>query len=231
LKRVIVAIDGPSGAGKSTVAKLLASKLGYVYIDTGAMYRAIGWKARQEGVEPTEGPELQTMLRSTEVTLRPDGDLLRVYVDGTDVTGLIRTPEMSMAASKVSAQPSVRARLLDLQRGMGKGGGVVLEGRDIGTVVFPGAEAKFFLVAAPEVRARRRYEELLAKGEQVDYESTLKDVMKRDHDDESREIAPLAKAPDALTVDTTGMGIDEVVGLLVARVEEAARGPEASPWR
>ena len=226
-KKIIIAIDGPSGAGKSTVSKLLADELGYIYIDTGAMYRAIGWKAVKEGVEPKEGQALKALCARTEVTLKRDGAGLRVYVDGIDVTGLIRTPEMSMMASAVSAQPCVRERLLELQRGMGRGGGVVLEGRDIGTVVFPDAEAKFFLVADVEERARRRYEELKAKGEAVELDRTLEEVKKRDHDDSSRDIAPLRKADDAVVVDTTGMRVREVVDFMRARVGETIKGGKA----
>ncbi|MBI5696102.1 MAG: (d)CMP kinase [Nitrospirae bacterium] len=220
--KIIVAIDGPSGAGKSTVSKRLADELGYVYIDTGAMYRAIGWKAVKLGVLPKEGPELAALCANTEVRLGLVDGEPKVYVDGEDVTGLIRTPEMSMTASAVSAQPSVRARLLELQRDMGRGGGVVLEGRDIGTVVFPDAGIKFFLVADVAERARRRYEELKAKGVDVDLAKTLEEVEKRDYDDSSRGIAPLVKADDALVVDTTKMTIDEVVAFMKARVEEAA---------
>jgi len=218
-RKIIVAIDGPSGAGKSTVSKLLARALNYIYVDTGAMYRALGWKAKKEGVEPVEGPALKALCRSTDVRLEKDGDGLKVYVDGKDVTGLIRTPEMSMMASAVSAQPSVRERLLELQREMGRGGGVVLEGRDIGTVVFPDAEVKFYLDADVNERAGRRYKEMTGKGVSVSIEDTVEDVKKRDYDDSHRDIAPLKKAPDAVLVDTTGRGIDEVVGELKRRVE------------
>jgi cytidylate kinase len=226
-KKIIIAIDGPSGAGKSTVSKLLADELGYIYIDTGAMYRAIGWKVRKEGLEPKEGPELRALCQRTEVALRREGNDLHVYVDGMDVTGLIRTPEMSMTASAVSAQPCVRDRLLELQRELGRGGGVVLEGRDIGTVVFPEAQAKFFLVADEGERARRRCAELAARGEKVDFESTLEDVRKRDHDDSHRDIAPLMKAADAVVVDTTPMGVLEVVRTMKALVEEKIRDGKA----
>ncbi|HEX9859651.1 MAG TPA: (d)CMP kinase [Nitrospirota bacterium] len=222
MKKIIVAIDGPSGAGKSTVAKLLAGRLGYVYIDTGAMYRAIGWKADRLGVEPVEGGPLRALCETTEVTLGYEDGRPAVYVDGKDVTGEIRTPRMSMMASAVSAQPSVRARLLELQREMGRKGGVVMDGRDIGTVVFPDAPVKFFLDAAVEVRAKRRHLELMEKGETAGLADTLAEMKKRDHDDSSRDIAPLKKADDAIYLDTAGMGIDEVVALLVTKVEEAA---------
>jgi cytidylate kinase len=223
--KIIVAIDGPSGAGKSTAARMLARELGYLYIDTGALYRAIGWKAAKEGVKPVEGPELQALCDGTTVELRNAGDGLGVYVDGVDVTGLIRTPEMSMMASAVSAQPCVRKRLLELQRSMGRQGGVVLEGRDIGTVVFPEAEAKFYLDADVNERARRRYEELRAKGESADLQRTVDEVVERDYNDSHRDIAPLMKAGDAIVVDSSSMTAEEVVAFMKAKVEEIAAGP------
>lgn len=222
LKKLIVAIDGPSGAGKSTVAKLLADTLGYVYIDTGAMYRAIGWKADRENVEPVEGDALSKLCDTTDVTLGMADGKTTVFVDGIDVTGEIRTPKMSMLASAVSAQPSVRARLLVLQRKMGEAGGVVMDGRDIGTVVFPGAEAKFYLDADVEERARRRHLELTDRGEPAEIGTTLAEMKKRDHDDSSREIAPLKQADDAVYVDTTGMDIGEVVAALEKKLAEVA---------
>jgi len=220
---IIVAIDGPSGAGKSTVGKRLAALLGYVYIDTGAMYRALGWKAARDGVEPVEGERLREFCKATEVELRLDGGETRVFVDGIDVTGFIRTPEMSMAASRISAQPCVRERLLELQRAMGRQGGVVLEGRDIGTVVFPEARAKFYLDADVHERARRRHEELKAKGIENDLAVTVDEVRKRDHDDSHREIAPLKKADDAIVVDSSKMSADEVVSFMAAKVREAEK--------
>ena len=221
---IIVAIDGPSGAGKSTVGKMLAAELAYVYIDTGAMYRALGWKAARDGVEPVEGESLKRFCADTTVELRLDGGEGRVYVDGDDVTGLIRTPEMSMAASAISAQPSVRARLLELQRQMGRGGGVVLEGRDIGTVVFPDAEAKFYLDADPVQRAERRFAELKAKGEDVSLTRIIEEVKKRDYDDSHRAIAPLKKADDAVVVDSSRMSAEEVVMFMKAKIIEVSRG-------
>jgi cytidylate kinase len=223
-EKVIVAIDGPSGAGKSTVGKMLARELGYIYIDTGAMYRALGWKAMKEGVALKESPQLRELCARTDVTLRQVGGELRVYVDGQDVSLFIRTPEMSMAASAISAQPSVRARLLELQRQMGRGGGVVLEGRDIGTVVFPEAKAKFYLDADPVQRAERRYAELKAKGEDVSLERIIEEVKKRDYDDSHRAIAPLKKADDAVVVDSSRMSAKEVVGFMKAKIKEVACG-------
>jgi CMP/dCMP kinase len=223
-RKIIVAIDGPSGAGKSTVGKRLASELGYLYIDTGAMYRALGWKALKEGLDLKEGKALRDFCARTEVELKRDGEGLRVFVDGNDISGLIRTPEMSMAASAISAQPCVRERLLELQRAMGRQGGVVLEGRDIGTVVFPEAHAKFFLDAAVEERARRRWLELTGKGNAVTLEQTIEEVKARDYNDSTRDIAPLKKADDAIVVDSSGIGIDQVVGIMKAKVLEIASG-------
>lgn len=228
--QVIVAIDGPSGAGKSTVGKMLARELGYIYIDTGSMYRALGWKAVKEGVELKEGPELKELCARTDVTLKQEGGEIRVYVDGQDVSPFIRTPEMSMAASAISAQPSVRARLLELQRQMGRGGGVVLEGRDIGTVVFPEAKAKFYLDADPVQRAERRYTELKAKGEDVSLDRIIEEVKKRDYDDSHRAIAPLKKAEDAVVVDSSHMSAEKVVRLMKGLVEKAAEEPGAK-WK
>lgn len=220
-KRIIIAIDGPSGAGKSTVSRRLAAELGYVYIDTGAMYRAMGWKAAELGVEPAEGKALRALCDTTDVGLGIEDGEARVYVDGRDVTGLIRTPEMSMMASAVSAQPCVRERLLELQRRMGRGGGVVMDGRDIGTVVFPDAELKFYLDADVEVRARRRQLELVTAGKKASLEDTMAEMKKRDEDDSSRPIAPLRKAPDAVVVDSTGMCVEEVVSFMKERARAA----------
>jgi len=168
-KGPVIAIDGPSGAGKSTIAKLLAQRLGYTYIDTGAMYRAIGWKAKRDGVDPADEGALAGLCAGTEVTIRHDADThQRVLVNGIDVTDEIRTPEMGMLASTVSRSPAVRARLLTLQRMLGKEGGVVMDGRDIGTVIFPHAEVKFYLDASAEERGRRRWQELKEKGMDVD---------------------------------------------------------------
>ena len=227
MRKIIVAIDGPSGAGKSTVSKLLAKELGYIYVDTGAMYRAIGLKAKRQGVEPIEGEGLQGLCAKTEVSLAQDGGQLRVLLDGEDVSEAIRTPEMSMMASAVSAQPCVRARLLELQRSLGRGGGVVLEGRDIGTVVFPDAEAKFYLDADPVKRAERRWLELKAKGMDVDFDRTIEEVHERDYADSHRAIAPLKKAVDAVVVDSTKMAIGEVVALMKEKVERLESGVKA----
>lgn len=202
-----IAIDGPGGAGKSTIAKLLAADLGLEYIDTGAMYRAIGLKTSKCGVDPADAGSLQAMLDGTDIDFI-DG---KIYLDGEDVSGQIRTPEMSMMASKVSAVPAVRKKLVALQRQMGKNKDVIMDGRDIGTNVLTDAPVKIFLSASPEVRAKRRYDELIAKGESVEYEDVLREMIERDHQDMTRETDPLRKADDAVEIDTSEMTIDEVV--------------------
>jgi CMP/dCMP kinase len=208
---LVIAIDGPSGAGKSTVARILAQRLGYIYIDTGAMYRSIGWKAQKERIDPADENALVDLCRRTEVTIKQDNSDPRFYVDGHDVTNEIRTPEMGMMASAVSKSPAVRAGLLTLQRELGKNGGVVMDGRDIGTVVFPDADWKFFLEASAEERGKRRYRELKGKGMDVDLARITQEIKDRDHQDSGRSIAPLRKADDALLIDSSLLSIDQVV--------------------
>jgi cytidylate kinase len=219
-KDLVIAIDGPSGAGKSTIAKLLARRLNYTYIDTGAMYRAIGWKAAEEKIDPADERSLEALCARTDMAIEHDGGGQRVLVDGRDVTGEIRTPEMGMMASAVSKSPAVRSRLLVLQRRLGERGGVVMDGRDIGTVVFPDAEVKFFLDASAEVRGRRRYDELRAKGMDVDLATITSEIRARDLQDSSRSIAPLCQAPDARYVDSSDLTIDEVVQTLEERIRK-----------
>ena len=215
-KGLVIAVDGPSGAGKSTIARMLARRLGYTYIDTGALYRAIGWKAKQEGIDPSDDAALQQLCSRTDVTIKHDANVQRVLVNGVDVTGEIRTSEMGMMASAVSKSPAVRARLLTLQRGLGASGGVVMDGRDIGTVVFPGAEVKFYLDASAEERGRRRWRELKEQGMDVDQAVITAEIRARDLQDSSRDIAPLKRAPDALYVDSSTMTIDDVVASLLS---------------
>lgn len=220
MKKIIVAIDGPSGSGKSTVAKRLAGKLGYMYIDTGAMYRAVALQAKRDSIDINDSAALIRLCESVKLEFVPDNGGLRTILNGEDVSEAIRTPEMSMAASDISARKEVRQALLSLQRRMGENGGVVLEGRDVGTVIFPNAEAKFFLDASLEERGKRRYKELAAKGMDVTLEQTVEDVRKRDINDSSREIAPLKMADDAVLVDSTNIGVEEVVEKMIEVVEE-----------
>jgi len=215
---LVIAIDGPSGAGKSTVARLLAQHLGYVYIDTGAMYRAIGWKAAHEGIDPANEDKLSALCGRTEVTIKKDNSDPRFYVDGLDVSGDIRTPEMGMMASAVSKSRVVRARLLVLQRELGKNGGVVMDGRDIGTVVFPDADMKFYLEASADERGKRRFLELKAKGMDVDLARITKEIRDRDQQDSGRAIAPLRKADNALLIDSSAMSIDEVLSRMLSEI-------------
>jgi cytidylate kinase len=215
---LVIAIDGPSGAGKSTVARLLAERLGYIYIDTGAMYRAIGWKAQREGIDPADEEMLAELCARTEVTIKKDNKDPRFFVDGIDVGGEIRTPEMGMMASAVSKSPAVRARLLTLQRDLGINGGVVMDGRDIGTVVFPDADMKFYLDASAEERGRRRYLELKAKGMDVDHARITREIEERDRQDSGREIAPLRRADNALLIDSSAMSVDEVLNKMISEI-------------
>jgi cytidylate kinase len=214
-KGLVIAIDGPSGAGKSTVARLLAQRLGYTYIDTGAMYRAIGWKAKRDGIDPADDQGLSGLCARTEVTIRADNNDPRIVVDAIDVTAEIRTPEMGMMASAVSKSPAVRARLLGLQRELGSRGGVVMDGRDIGTVVFPKADLKFFLDASPEERGQRRYRELKQKGMDVDLDRITREIRERDRQDSERELAPLRAAADAHLIDSSTMSIAEVLAFMM----------------
>jgi len=204
-----IAIDGPVGAGKSTIARAAAERLGFIYVDTGALYRAIGVYCAENGIEPDDAPI------KTAPELRFINGVQRVFINNADYTDKIRTPEASMQASRVSANPKVREFLLDLQRSFAKDNSVVMDGRDIGTVVLPEAEIKIFLTASPEERARRRYDELIEKGADVNYDSVLKDLIKRDYDDSHREHAPLKQAEDAVLMDTTGNTLEKSVGQIL----------------
>lgn len=214
----VIAIDGPVGAGKSTVARGLAQRLGFRYVDTGAMYRSVAWKAQQAGVDLRDRDAVAAAARSLRIEFRGDQQHQRVIVDGQDVTETIRTPEVSEGASIVSAYPSVREAMVALQRRLGADGGVVMEGRDIGTVVFPDAEVKIYLDASPEERARRRYAELRARGADVDFETLRRTEEERDRRDATRKHSPLRRAADAVVIDTTGKPVDAVVDEILALV-------------
>jgi CMP/dCMP kinase len=226
--RPVVAIDGPAGAGKSTVARRLAGRLGFTLLDTGALYRTVALASARQGVgwgDPEGVTDVaRGLVKGRRLKVSSDAaGAVCVLLDAEDVSEAIRGPEMSMGASRVSAISAVRAELLDMQRQAGEKGGVVLEGRDIGTVVFPDAEVKFFLTAKPEVRARRRCEELEAKGQAVDYETTLAEVCKRDQQDSSRAVSPLRVADDAIVIDSSDVSIDGIVDRMAARVAEWSR--------
>lgn len=214
-----VAIDGPAGAGKSTVAKAAAKELGFIYVDTGALYRTIALSAVRNGVI-NDNEKIVEMLSSITVELGHEGGAQRVYLNGEDVSELIRTPEISMGASNVSAIPKVREFLLDLQRDIAKKNNVIMDGRDIATVVLPNADVKIFLFASPECRAQRRYKELIEKGESVMYEDVLNDVNQRDYQDSHREIAPLKPSEDSIMCDTSELTLEESIQAIVNIVKE-----------
>lgn len=219
---MIVAIDGPSGAGKSTLAKRVASELGFMYLDTGAMYRALGLKALRQGVELTDEAGVARLVAATEIDLKERAGKLEVFLDGEEVSALIRTPEVSQAASRISALKVVRQRMLELQRALARRGRVVAEGRDIGTVVFPGAEVKIFLDASAQERARRRCQELRAAGQPVSIEETQREMEERDRRDSEREWAPLRQAEDALAIDSTGLSADAVAERVIGEIRGRA---------
>lgn len=215
----IVTIDGPSGAGKTTVGKLLAQRLGFTYVDTGALYRGLAVIASEAGVSADDDQGLAALCGKTSLAFRPGSDGSRLFAGERDITDMLRTPEISMLSSAVSARPCVRAWLLSVQRELGKDGGAVFEGRDTGTVVFPDASAKFFLKADPGIRARRRHQELLAKGSHVSLSEVLADMKKRDENDSKRALAPLKPAEDAVMLDSTALTIEEVVEAMLQRVK------------
>jgi cytidylate kinase len=221
---VIIAIDGPSGAGKSTLAKRLARELGFTYLDTGALYRALALKVLRQGVDLADDARMAELLSSTAIDLREERGKLLVLMDGQDVAGDIRTPEVSQTASKASALGSVRARLLDLQRDLAKRASVVAEGRDIGTVVFPDADVKIFLDASMGERARRRYQELRAAGRSVQLEETLREMEERDKRDSERDLAPLCQAADAVRVDSSAVDAEQVAAIVLDLVNQRKAG-------
>lgn len=220
MKTVSIAIDGPSGAGKSSLAKALARELGFIYVDTGALYRSVGYQVLKRGGDQSDSAFVKKLLPNLKVELKYIDGNQRVFVNNQDVSDMIRTPEVSMAASAVSAIPAVREFLFDLQRETAKKNNVVMDGRDIGTVVLPDADIKIFLTASPEERARRRFRELKEKGIEASFEDVLADMIKRDYDDANRQTAPLRKAEDAITVDTTGNTFEQSLEIIKQIVQE-----------
>ncbi|WP_294539624.1 (d)CMP kinase [uncultured Gemmiger sp.] len=211
---ISVAIDGPSGAGKSSMARRLAADLGYTYVDTGAMYRAIGLYARRAGVDTKDADAVAALLPQVRLDIRLQDGAQHILLNGEDVTEAVRAEEIGMAASDVSAHPAVRAFLLDTQRNLAASRDVLMDGRDIGTVVLPNATVKIYLTASADARARRRLAELLEKGKQTDYATVLADIEQRDYQDTHRAVAPLRQAEDAILVDTSDIGIEESFALL-----------------
>lgn len=221
MKYKSIAVDGPSGAGKSTMAKKLARALGFLYVDTGAIYRTLGLFALRQGISPEDEAAVAQLLPMVSIRLDYGEDWVqKMYLNGEDVTDAIRTPEVSTTASQISAIPGVRDFLMDMQRDLAKQGNVIMDGRDIGTVVLPDADVKIFLTASAEDRARRRFEELAARGSGTDYETVLADIRERDHRDSTRSAAPLRQAEDALLVDTTGNSMEESFEVLLQTVRE-----------
>lgn len=217
---IAIAIDGPAGAGKSTIAKAAAKALSFIYVDTGALYRTVGLYMLRNGVSPDDTKTVEKSLDGLNVEMKYIGGEQRVILNGEDVSGEIRTEAVSMAASKVSAIPAVRSFLFDLQRDIAKKNDVIMDGRDIGTVVLPDAKVKIFLTASAKVRAERRYKELIEKGEKADFDSVLKDIEQRDYNDSHREIAPLKPAEGSTTVDTSDLSLNDSINLLISTIKE-----------
>lgn len=220
MQTIAIAIDGPAGAGKSTIARILAKEIAYIYVDTGALYRAVGYFMLEKGVAPGDADAVTPLLERLDVSLQFVDGVQQVILNGENVSDKIRTPAVSMAASAVSAIPAVRQLLFDLQQNMAKTHNVIMDGRDIGTVVLPWAQVKIFLSASPEARAHRRFEELQLKGETVTFEEVLADMKQRDYNDSHRAVAPLKPAEDAIMVDTSGNTLEQSVELLKSIVKE-----------
>ena len=234
-RRLIIAIDGPAGAGKSTIARHLAAHFGLLNLETGAMYRAFALKAQRRRIDPDDAASLQRLARTTEIALEPTPAGNRVLLDGEDITDLIRDPDVTQAASRVSVHPAIRAWMVDLQREMGKAGGVVMEGRDIGTVVFPDADIKFFLDASPEARSQRRYEQatgpvsLAASVDGMSHTEITREWRERDERDRNRAQSPLRPAPDAIIIDSTSLTLDEVLDRIESVVNEKLERAGGTP--
>ncbi len=227
MKRFSVAIDGPAGAGKSTLAKAAAARLGFVYVDTGAIYRTVGLAARNAGVDKTDSEGIKALLTGLQVDIRYENGVQKMYLNGGDVTGEIRSPEISAYASYVSAIPEVRAFLMEMQRRLAREHDVIMDGRDIGTVVLPEAGLKIFLTASAEKRAMRRFRELQEKNPAITFEEVLSDMTARDAKDSQRETAPLKAAEDAVLVDTSDLSLEESVELIVNMIARQRETTEA----
>ena len=220
---IAVAIDGPAGAGKSFVAKTVAKQLGYIYVDTGAMYRTIGLACDRADIPTDDAEKIAELLKSINISIKYFDDEQHILLDDEDVSGLIRTERVSMLASRVSALPVVRAFLLELQRSFAKSNNVIMDGRDIGTVVLPDADVKIFLTASAEARAKRRVLQLAEKGERADLDTVLADIEKRDHNDSHRDIAPLRAAEDAVIIDTSDIDRDESVSRVINTIKKGIK--------
>lgn len=218
-KRAVITIDGPAGAGKTSIAKIVSRKLGYNYIDTGAMYRAISWKAFREKIDLKAKEKLIKMVRNTKIELKNRAGMVRIYLDGKDITNKIRNKRLAEGASILATVPEVREQLMKIQRRMGSSGGIVVEGRDIGIVVFPRADYKFYLDASIKERALRRYRELKVKGEEGQLAELEKAIRSRDKRDRTRGVAPLKIARDAVVIDSTDMSKKEVVEFILKRIQ------------
>jgi len=220
LRNIRIAIDGPAGAGKSTIARMLSQKLGIIYLDTGAMYRAVALKAIREGIDTKNREELAQLVQNISIEIKYNGNEQVIYLDGEDVSSKIRTPEVSVGASNVATIPEVRLKMVELQRKIAKSSSVVMDGRDIGTYVLPDADLKIFLTASVEERAKRRYKEQIEKGiRDISLEEVMRDIEYRDLNDANREFAPLAKAEDAIELDTTNMTAQEAADKIMSYIK------------
>jgi len=215
---MIIAIDGPAGSGKSTVARLIASRLNFKYIETGSMYRAVAWKAQQEKVHPGDAEGIAEVARNISLEFQPGPERQKVFVDGEELTPILKTETIGQLAAVVAANRAVREIMVAQQQNMGRNGNVVMDGRDIGTVVFPEAEKKFFLIADQKERAQRRHEEMKVKHPEITFEEIYEQLKQRDYEDENREVSPLVPAKDSIRLDTTHMNIDDVVAYMIETI-------------
>lgn len=215
---MIIAIDGPAGSGKSTVAQLIASRLNFKYIETGSMYRAVAWKAQQTGIDPEDAERIAEIARTIAIEFQPGDERQKVVVDGEDLTPVLKTEIIGRLAAIVAANKAVREIMVAQQQDMGRNGNVVMDGRDIGTVVFPDADKKFFMVADQKERAQRRHEEIKVKSPEVTFEKIYEQLQQRDFEDENREVSPLVPAKDSIRLDTTQMSIEDVVAYMIEMI-------------